>query len=247
MSESSMIKVVSAFNRKEIISGVTCRNLHTFSAPGMTFANSAASTPAQVEESFDRLSEFLNVGRNSIHVVRQVHGTEVAIVERGFVATEADAMVTAVPGIIIGVRVADCAPVLLYDPVRNVVAAVHSGWRGSLLNICSRAVGIMKVEFGCNVGQLLAFIGPSAHSCCYEVGLDVAQHFVEHCVPVNGKTDKWMFSNNQAIHQQLTEIGLSKTSIVVSESCTICDLDFHSHRRDSGQAGRGLAYIGLRH
>ena len=79
-----------------------------------------------------------------------------------------DAMVTDVPGICLAIQVADCQAVVLYDPDRAVVANVHSGWRGSIINIIGRTVETMTVEFGCDPGNLLAGVSPSLGPCCAE-------------------------------------------------------------------------------
>jgi YfiH family protein len=88
-----------------------------------------------------------------------------------------DALMTAEAGILLTVRVADCLPVLLVDPKRRVVAAVHAGWRGALARVIEKAVGDMRCSFGSDPRQLLAALGPSIRVCCYEVGEEVVQAF----------------------------------------------------------------------
>ena len=95
----------------------------------------------------------------------QVHGCRVAVIDRAdLTRTDLegyDAFVTALPGVAIGVRTADCVPVLLYDPVARVVAAVHSGWKGTVLHIVRQAIDVMKTQFGCKAEDMHAAIGPS--------------------------------------------------------------------------------------
>lgn len=88
-----------------------------------------------------------------------------------------DALLTDVPGVILGVQTADCVPILLADRKRRAVAAIHSGWRGTLLRIAAKAVGRMRMEFGTSPQDVIAAIGPSIGRCCYEVGSEVAAAF----------------------------------------------------------------------
>jgi hypothetical protein len=85
-----------------------------------------------------------------------------------------DALLTNVPGILLAVQTADCVPILLADRKRRAVAAIHSGWRGTLLRIAAKAIGRMRMEFGTSPQDVIAAIGPSIGRCCYEVGSEVA-------------------------------------------------------------------------
>ena len=88
-----------------------------------------------------------------------------------------DALLTDRPGLLLAVQVADCLPILLADPERRVVAAVHAGWRGTLAGIVAKTVGRMRQEFGCTPKKMLAAFGPGIHRCCYEVGREVVEKF----------------------------------------------------------------------
>jgi YfiH family protein len=85
--------------------------------------------------------------------------------------------VTDQPGILLSVRTADCVPLLLVDPARHAIAAVHAGWRGSLQRIAEKTVGEMRRAFHTQPEELLAAIGPSVRACCYEVGQEVVEAF----------------------------------------------------------------------
>lgn len=118
---------------------------------------------------------------------RQVHGVDIVVVDKETpfdAATElqdvdADAVITRQPGQWIGVRTADCVPVLLYDPVKRIVAAVHAGWRGTVKHIVRLTVERMCETFGTQPADILAMIGPSIGPEAFEVGEEVAQCFVE--------------------------------------------------------------------
>src|SRR5262245_14319310 len=114
-------------------------------------------------------------------LIKQVHGVQVAIARRGrtdgWTRPEADAIVTDDPIVAIGVRVADCAPVLLFDPVNHVAGAAHAGWRGAAAGVSIAAVRAMGETFGSRPADLIAAIGPCLGRCCGEVGPDVLAAF----------------------------------------------------------------------
>jgi hypothetical protein len=88
-----------------------------------------------------------------------------------------DGLMTAEPGLLLTIRIADCLPLLLVDPQRRVVAAVHAGWRGALARVIQKAVGDMRRAFGSDPQKLIAALGPSIRACCYEVGEEVVEAF----------------------------------------------------------------------
>ncbi|MGH7047533.1 MAG: peptidoglycan editing factor PgeF [Stellaceae bacterium] len=103
---------------------------------------------------------------------RQVHGTSVVIVERGWrhdKAPAADGMVSRVPGLVLGILTADCAPVLLHDPAARIVAAAHAGWRGAFSGVVEATVAQMEA-LGARRGRIRAGIGPCIGRASYEVG-----------------------------------------------------------------------------
>ncbi len=88
-----------------------------------------------------------------------------------------DALLTNVPGVLLAVQTADCVPIVLADKKRRAVAAIHSGWRGTLLRIAAKALGRMRMEFGTSPQDVIAAIGPSIGRCCYEVGSESRRPF----------------------------------------------------------------------
>lgn len=123
----------------------------------------------------------IGADRMSLVPIDQIHSD---LVHRITSATQAvtklakgDALLTSVPGILLAVQTADCVPILLADRKRRAVAAIHSGWRGTLLRIAAKALGRMRMEFGTSPQDVIAAIGPSIGRCCYEVGSEVAAAF----------------------------------------------------------------------
>jgi polyphenol oxidase len=171
--------------------------------------------------------------------VKQVHSATVfdAGGEGGCLG-QGDAIVSREPGVIVGVRTADCVPVLLVDPNLRVVAAVHAGWRGTVQRIVPAAVAHM----GADPTHLLAVIGPCIGECCYEVGPEVSERF-RSTFPE--RPDLGHVDLSEANRRQLLDAGLSPGNIELSGLCTRCNPDLDSFRRDGEAAGRMVAAIGI--
>ena len=191
----------------------------------------------------------------------QVHGTRVAVIDRPDLTREDldgyDAFVCALPGVAFGVRTADCVPVLLYDPVRRVAAAVHSGWKGTVLKIAQKAIGLMESEFGCRPADLRAVIGPAIGPNSFQVGPEVVERFREAGFPMpqvwsdrgpgdgspmSGGHHIDLFRANEWI---LEESGILPSNIRVHSIDTYTDLSFFSARREGTACGRNINAIRL--
>ena len=157
---------------------------------------------------------------------------------------------TALPGVAIGVRTADCVPVLLYDPVERVVTAVHSGWKGTVLHIVRKATSVMTTQFGCKAENMRAAIGPSIGPDSFQVGEEVVEQFRESGFPMseiwtyrgggNGKPmsgghhiDLWA-----ANCWLLEQAGLPSGHIQVCGIDTYANASFFSARREGVHCGR---------
>jgi YfiH family protein len=151
---------------------------------------------------------------------------------------DADALIENTPGIAIGIKTADCVPVLLADPVRRAVAAIHAGWRGTAGYIVQAAIQSMAAEFGTQAKDLHAAIGPCIGPCCYEVGPEVATEFG---VVATGHVHLDLATVNA---RQLVAAGVLAHNISTSRDCTRCQPDvYHSFRRDRDAAGRMISWI----
>jgi purine-nucleoside/S-methyl-5'-thioadenosine phosphorylase / adenosine deaminase len=123
---------------------------------------------------------FRALGAEKMHTFtpRQIHSDIVSCIDAAAPATPyADALVTRDRGILIAVQTADCIPILLADTKNRAVAAIHSGWRGTLGRIAEKTLGRMRMDFGTDPEDVIAAIGPGIGRCCYEVGSDVAREF----------------------------------------------------------------------
>jgi YfiH family protein len=180
-------------------------------------------------------------------VPKQVHGTDIVIAEEGQVYEKpiADGAITKVPGIALVVKVADCVPIYLVDPRTPAVGLVHAGWRGASQGIARKAVQTMGREYGTNPGDIVAALGPSIQTCCYEVGEEVAIRFPESVRRRHGV--KCHLDLPGANVLDLLNAGLRKTNILKSSQCTCCEGErFHSYRRERRIAGRHYAVLAIR-
>ncbi|MEY4505235.1 MAG: hypothetical protein RL154_1532 [Pseudomonadota bacterium] len=165
----------------------------------------------------------------------QIHSSIVQNANSGSRICDGDALISNDKNIAVGVVVADCVPIVFFDPVQNVVAAVHAGWRGTAGNIAVKTILKMQEDFGSKAQDIFAGIGPSIKGCCYEVGAEVAKEF--GLTPIKQKIDL------QCINREKLILAGVK-SIEVLEFCTACDERFFSYRKDT-ECGRFAAVIWL--
>ena len=219
--------------------------LHTADNPEHVLANRAA------------LAYKTGIPLKQFLYASQVHSGDVKIIdlaaiENGVLSQNprTDATITALPGICLMVMVADCVPVLLFDPVKRVSAVIHAGWRGTVHQITSNTIRTMVGHFGSDPADIVAGIGPSIGPCCYEVGEDVSD-FVKQSF---GTTEGYLIQKKQnsklhfdlwyANQKQLTDQGVKPGNIETSELCTLCHSDiFFSSRASGGVTGRFTAGI----
>ncbi|WP_136795453.1 peptidoglycan editing factor PgeF [Desulfosediminicola ganghwensis] len=181
---------------------------------------------------------------------KQVHGEEVySLAEPLTEDLEVDgydAFITNQPDVGLMVQHADCQALLLYDPENKVIGAVHSGWRGSVMNIIGTTVQAMQKEFGCNPGGMRAVVSPSLGPCCAEFvhyQKELPAHFQQHM------DDRLRFDFWQISRDQLLEQGLADSAIILPGRCTSCSEDYFSYRRacreSNGITGRNCSVIAL--
>ena len=188
--------------------------------------------------------------RIPLAMLRQVHSDCLHVVrpasrgEQPSELLEGDALLSGEAGVLLGVRTADCLPLLLLDPRAKVVAAVHAGWRGSAKQIGAKAVEKLREEFGTRPEDIEVLIGPGIGPCCYEVGAEVAAHFEG---AVNRREGRVYLDLEAANKTQFRDAGVPEEQIHAAEMCTGCLSErFYSYRREGVQAGRMLAVVGIR-
>jgi YfiH family protein len=209
--------------------------------------------------------------------MRQIHSSVIHRVDEvPAQPLQGDGLITNRPGMVLAVRVADCLPVLMADPVRRAVGAFHAGWRGTLARIVEKGVGEFRRQFGSDPADMVAAIGPGIHRCCYEVSEDLRDKFgsqfayagelfeeVFSSDPVRRKYPL-LFMNQrapghgeppraahldlaEANRRQLLEAGVRQENIWISDLCTSCRIDLlFSHRKEKGVTGRMVGAIGIK-
>lgn len=199
----------------------------------------------------------------------QVHGNQVYQVtekERGKgraslqdVIANSDAIMTDVPGVLLTSFYADCVPLYFYDPVNEAIALAHAGWKGTVQQIAAETVQAMTKAYGSNPESLVAAIGPSIGSCCYEVdgpvitqvnelleGLNLSDEILSAMLTMNdnGKANINLKELNRQI---MIKAGILPIYIEITKWCTGCRRDlFYSHRKEEGLTGRMASWIGIR-
>ncbi len=206
-----------------------------------------ADSATHVEENRRRFFASLDVDPSRTAGSRQVHGKEVLVASAPGHYEGYDALITDRPDLFLTVTVADCTPILLFDPVQQAIGAVHAGWRGTTLQIVARALRRMQETFGTQTADCFAYIGTCIDTCSYEVDADVADHLPAPFKTWDEDRGKYLVALKEANRHQLLVAGLPPEQIEVSPFSTFLDNeDYFSHRKENGRTGRMLAMIGMR-
>ena len=221
--------------------------------------NLAGFNEDEAENIYENRRRFLKLfdGEWTLTGCWQMHGAKIRTVrhlEDARLDTENyDAMVTESPRILLGVKTADCVPILLGDTRSGACAAVHAGWRGTLQSILPRALERMTLEYGTRAEDVSAAIGPAARACCYEVGAEVITAFRESFPQSSDlfnptRNGHALVDLQRANREQLIEAGVKPDQIHTAPICTMCRTDlFFSYRREKsiyGRTGRLMSVVG---
>lgn len=215
-------------------------------------------SPHNVEGNRSILVRHFGTGIDRLVTVNQVHGDDLLVIDEPnpdyshFLKVDCDGIITNQPGIMIGICVADCIPVLLLDPVRRVAAALHAGWKGTAAGITRKGAEAFVKLFDTDPRDILAAVGPGIGSCCYEVDAPVMEAFRksgQDTAPFAAdKGDgKFRLDLSEANHLQLLRAGIPERNIEVEKLCVSCNRElFFSYRRDGGETGRQMGFIMLK-
>ncbi len=183
----------------------------------------------------------LNVSREKLQFIEQIHSDKIEIVREKTIGINGDALITKSKELVLCISVADCVGITIFDPLNEVIAGVHSGWKGTLENIVGKTIQKMTIEFGSKPASLLAYISPSASQKMYEVQEDVCSLFnPQYVCKINSK---YFLDVHENVLQQMLECGLNIQNIEQDKSCTVSDRNFHSYRRDGKNFGLNVVYI----
>lgn len=244
----------AAFGRRGGVSRGPYRSLNVSFAVG--------DDPELVRQNRRLTCASISIPYSALVVARQVHGTDVLVIDASQRPSDpdewytllppADGLITREPGCYPMMTFADCVPLVFYDPMMQAVGIAHGGWKGTVAGIAGRSVAAMAAAFGSKPDNILAGIGPSIGPCCYEVKEDVASEVRRSSTDTAGllldmpggtiHLDLWEMNR-----RQLVEAGIRPENIELARICTACNTDvLFSNRGERGRTGRFGVVIGLR-
>lgn len=204
--------------------------------------------PANVEENRRRFFRRIGVDTFGFAQSHQVHGTNVMTVTEAGRFDGYDALITNRPGLLLGVTVADCVPILIYDAKHQAVAAIHAGWRGTVGGIVTKTLAAMQQQFGTTGPHCYAYVGTCIDETTFEVGEEVASQFAPEFVRTNPQSRKTCADLKAANVKLLIGFGVPTAQIDVSVFSTVLNNDnYFSYRVEAGRTGRMLTVIGIRY
>ena len=242
----------SSLDNYHLVHGVFMRHGGVSPKPwsSLNLATSVGDSRESVIENRRRITKCLSLREDSIFDVWQVHSNRVIHAEDSRkldqLHQKADSIITNRPNITIMMLFADCLPIMMYDPKKNIAALAHAGWQGTVNGVVGETVKSMQEKYACKPEDLIACIGPSICVDHYEIGKDVAEE-VERSFK---DTKKILIKKGGKIHLDLriaNQINLNKfgvKKIHTSNICTACNInDWYSHRAEEGKTGRFAAVI----
>jgi hypothetical protein len=250
------------YSHKELYHAVTTRagGLSPSSYASLNLGINTDDTHSNIISNHDTVSSALNFDLSFLISSIQVHEDCILCLKAkpehdnskapGICYDGFDSFITDQEGITIMIRVADCVPIILYDPRSKVIAVVHAGWEGTLSEITLKTIQQMENEFRCSPADIKAGIGPAIGKCCFSVNSEVAEKFTERL----DRSECFVMQDNNSSYIDLKEAnkiqmilaGLKEENIETSEICTSCCSDiFFSHRREKGRTGRFALLAGL--
>ncbi len=190
----------------------------------------------------------LGIAESTLVHANQIHSDAITVVNAPGLYPKTDALITQQKGLHLVISVADCMPVMIYDHRKNVIANIHSGWRGTQKNIVRKTIDVMKIEFGCNAKDMLVFMGPAISKKNFEVDKDVADMFDKKYVELKPDSqEKYLVDTGKMVYDNLISSGILSENIERYSLCTYNESEMlHSYRRDRSLSGRMFAVIGMK-
>lgn len=231
-----------------LVTGESTRHGGVSPAPynSLNLGGSTKDEPENVLENNKRFFQSLNIDFENVAKSLQVHGAEILTVTAAGRYEGYDALITNISNIQLAVTIADCTPILIFDPIKKAVAAIHAGWRGTVQEIVLKTGLAMQKEYGTNPEDCLAYIGTCIDECSFEVGEDVADNFNSSFKRWDDEKNKFFVDLKSANKEQLIRFGIKPENIEVSPFSTVLNNeDYFSYRYENGLTGRMLVTIGL--
>jgi len=233
-------------NFPEIIVGISTKAGGVSPAPYfMNLSYKVGDAAENVKANRNLFFDALGIPADRVSYQKQTHSTISKYISSPIFSDDSDALYTNVKNNYLAVSIADCIPILLYEPEKKIISAVHSGWKGTCNKILTKNIMILKKEFNIDENFLYAYIGPGISQKNFQVGNDVAELFDEGVKIF--KDEKYYVDLKKDNFLQLISSGVKENNIEVSDLCTFENSDLlHSYRRDKDKSGRMLAIIGMK-
>lgn len=208
--------------------------------------------PKNVRKNHLHLSLNLDYPLERLVFMEQVHGNTIEIIGKDSdlaAVPVCDALITALKNVPLMVMVADCIPILIYDPVKEVIASVHAGRAGIFSKILPHTIRKMQEHYHCRPGDIVISFGPAIHQCCYEVGIEIKEevHKNGYDFALETKEGRFYLDLLAIARRQLEKLDLRKENIDISPYCSACNTDiFYSYRAENNRCGRFAGIIMLK-
>jgi YfiH family protein len=240
-----------------IVAGFTTRNGGSSRAPfnSLNLGFNTGDQQVAVEANRAAVTRAFGLPPHLLLTVQQVHGSEILIIDQPnpdyshFLRVECDAVITNQCGLMTGILVADCYPVVLYDPDGPAAGVVHAGWRGAASGLIGRTVKAMQEIFGTRPERLCAAIGPGIGGHGYEVDRPVREAFRAGAgdwerIARETSLGRWLLDLRLSCQLQLEAAGVQIPRIEAVAECTCCHREtYYSYRRDAGRTGRQMGFV----
>jgi YfiH family protein len=245
--------------KANLTAGFTTRNGGSSRPPynSLNLGYGSGDQRSQVEANRAAVARSFGVEPHLFLTAKQVHGSEILVIDQPnpevshFQRVESDAIITNQRNVLIGILVADCFPVIIYDRHKHVAGVIHLGWRGTAAGLLGRSVQAMGEIFGCQPENLCAAIGPGIAAHSYEVDRPVRDAFRQGTgqwerISTEVSLGHWQLDLQKSILLQMDAAGIERSAVDVVEDCTCCHKEtFFSHRRDNGMTGRQMGFAFL--
>lgn len=250
--------VCKPLEEKGFVNGFSTRvgGVSSFPENSLNLSGTDIDSPENITENRRRFLQVFDT-KFQIATAWQIHGNEIKIVENKEdildQTRKADALMSRLEKVLLGVKTADCVPVLIGDPQTGAFAAIHAGWRGTVQSIVVKTVENMREVYGTNPASLVCAIGAAATCKNYEIGQDVIDAFAEKFPDsphlfIKTRENHALIDLHTANKEQLTSAGISEKNIFIAPFCTMERNDlFFSYRLEKksfGKTGRLLSVIG---
>ncbi|MBU0558592.1 MAG: peptidoglycan editing factor PgeF [Bacteroidetes bacterium] len=237
----------SLFNQfPEIIFGLSTKiGLYRKAPFYFNMSHSVGDEKKVVDENKEAFFKELKLLPQNVRRQKQIHSDIVCTVENAGCVEESDALITAKKNVGLAVSTADCTPIFIFDKSKKVIAAIHSGWKGTQLKIVDKTLHKLFSEFGCKPADLICYIAPSISQKNYEVGAEFGGLFSgKYLIERNGK---YLLNVSQINYDILVSNHIPLKNIQASNLCSFeNDQLFHSYRRDGQKSGRAFGVIAMR-